>query len=442
METDLDRANAKIARLEEEVARLRVQVAELTALVEKLTGGQSTSPPSWVKEKNRKSRRSPPGAREGHEPKHREDKPVDEEKDAKLSSCPECDSTLGEAIEVRERVVEELVPARLKVTRYHVHRYWCPSCKTKVEAQPAGVLPGQRFGLRLMLLVCYLRTLGVTWEKIRAYFQDSHGLRVSHGALVHMEQVVARALGSKYDELLDEVRNAKSVHFDDTGWRIDGKNHWLWVLLSKGAAWYTVENTRSRRIVEENLGPDFEGVVVSDFLPSYKNLPYPQQKCLVHLLREIHRFEEKPDFTRTRAWFLVRRRVKRLVTEAVDSIQLPEKEREDLQWRLIGRAHDLRKIDTSGDKYATRLAKLVAGYAEDLFTFLADPEEIAWENNAAERGLRPLVVNRKASFGSRSNQGAQRLAIIHSIAQTARLRNESFFRFAGASIGHAGLPGT
>jgi transposase len=415
---------------------------ELEARLARLEGQAARPVPAWVKERNRKSKRQPPGAREGHEPKHREQRPVDDEKDATLSCCPECDSKLGDPIEVRERVVEELVPARLHVTKYHIHRYWCTSCKRKVEAQPSGVLPGQRFGIHLMLLVCYLRTLGVTWEKERAYFQDSYGLKLSHGALVHMETVVAKALGKKYAALLQEVREAKSVHFDDTGWRIDGVGHWLWVLLSKGAAWYTVENTRSRRIVEENLGDLFDGVTVSDFFPSYRNLPYTQQKCLIHLLREIHRFEEKPDFVLDDEWKSVRMRTKRLVTEARNSREngMPQDKREDLQLRLIARANAVGAMKLQ-NRYAKTLARLVGQYSEMLFTFVVE-DDVAWENNAAERGLRPLVVNRKVSFGSRSPEGAQRLAVMHSIAQTARLRNESFFAFASGSLGHAGMPGT
>lgn len=430
------------AAADAEVARLRAEVAELRALIEKLRTSAPPNVPPWVKERNRKSKRQPPGAREGHEPKHREPRPVDDEKDATLSCCPECDTKLGDPIEVRDRVVEELVPARLHVTKYHIHRYWCASCKRKVEAQPPGVLPGQRFGIHLMLLVCYLRTLGVTWEKERAYFQDSYGLKLSHGALVHMEKVVAKALGKKYDELLQEVRAAKSVHFDDTSWPIDGVNNWLWVLLSKGAAWYTVENTRSRRIVEEHLGDLFDGVTVSDFLPSYRNLPYTQQKCLIHLLREIHRFEEKPDFVLDDDWKSVRMRTKRLVTEARNSREngMPQKEREELQLRLIARANAVGQMKLE-NKYAKTLARLVGQYSEMLFTFVVE-DDVAWENNAAERGLRPLVVNRKVSYGSRSTEGAQRLAVVHSIAQTARLRNESFFDFASGSMGHAGMPGT
>ena len=426
------------AAVDAEVAQLRAEVAQLKAAVAKMN---APVPPPWLKRDLKKSRPKTPGAREGHEPRHREQKPVDDEKDAKFSSCPECDSQLGEPIEVRERRVEEIVPARLKVTLFHVHRYWCSACKKRVEAQPEGVLPGQRFGLQLMLLVCYLRTLGMTWEKTRAYFQDAYDVRISHGALVHMESVVAEALGPKYDELIAEVRKAKSVHVDETGWRIDGENNWLWAFLAKGVAWYTVRDTRSRKVAEENLGPSFDGVVVSDFYPSYKNLPYRQQKCLVHLLREIERFEKKPDFVQDAEWKSTRMRIKRLVTEALDGRTLALEEREALQARLIARAYALSK-EAWSNKYAKTISHLMGQYHESLFTFLENPTEVHWENNPAERAIRPMVVNRKVSFGSRSQTGADRLAVIQSVAQTARLRDESFFDFAQTAIGHERMPGT
>ena len=41
-------------------------------------------------------------------------------------------------------------------------------------------------------------------------------------------------------------------------------------------------------------------------------------------------------------------------------------------------------------------------------------------NNLAERALRPLVVLRKITFGHRSKGGAERMAKLMTIAETAR----------------------
>lgn len=145
---------------------------------------------------------------------------------------------------------------------------------------------------------------------------------------------------------------------------------------------------------------------------------------------------------RDHEWKSVSMRVKRLVTEARNSREngVPLGGREELQLRLIAPANAVGELKLQ-NRYAKTLARLVGQYSEMLFTFVVE-DDVAWENNAAERGLRPLVVNRKVSFGSRSPEGAQRLAVMQSIAKTVRLRNESFFAFARGSLGHGGMPGT
>lgn len=421
------------AKVDQELAELRKRVAELESLLGDAVRSHAT--PAWVKAKHRKLRPKTPGAREGHEPHQRESKPPDEEKHATLTHCPDCQTRLGRPLGVRGRTVEELVPAHLKTTQWWVHRYWCPGCRTRIEAPVPGVLSDQRFGLKLMLYVVSLRTLGLPFDKIQRHLRDSFRLRLSHGAIVHMEDVVAQALGPAYHRLLAELRRGRSVHGDDTGWRVDGVNHWLWVLLNKTVAWFTVQDTRSRTVIEDALGPDFDGVVTTDFYPSFKHLAYAQQKCLVHLLREIKRFEAKPDFAPHPEWKRVRMRVKRLVTEAVEGHERLKdpRARSALKARLIQRALAVSRLPRE-HKYARTLARLVGDYHASLFTFLDHPG-VHWENNPAERGLRPMVVNRKMSHGSRSLWGAQRRAITQSIAETGRLRGQSLFEFAPGQIG-------
>jgi len=429
----LRRENAK---LRQQVAELKKRLAELEVIVKQLTASSTIQePPSWVKPKNQKSRSKKPGAKKGHTPNHRKVAEIDEEKEVMLTSCPHCDTPLGEPIDEWERITEDIVPARLKITRHLVHRYWCPTCKEKVEGHPEGVLPGQHFGLHLMLLVCYLRTLGLTWQKIRTYLYEAFGIKISHGGLIHMEEVVAKALGPLYDRILEDIRRAKSAHADDTSWRIDGENHWLWVFLTKAVAYFTIRETRSRKVIEDCLGPEFDGVVVLDFYPSFMNLPYKQQKCLVHLLRKMRDFEKKPDFEPGREWKRVKMRVKRMVTEALDADENMKdlEERSRLKQRLIARAEAVSQLPRR-HIYAKKIARLVGQYKESLFTFL-DHEGVHWENNPAERGLRPMVVNRKTSFGSRSEEGAERRAILQSTAETARLQGSSFISLAGAELG-------
>lgn len=436
VEAELQQLRRKVAGQDAVIQQLQGRLAELEPVLQKATAAlNQAQAKDSAKPDNRKSKRKKPGARNGHEAHHRPTPKVDEEKDATLTKCPECNTRLDDPIEARDKITEDIIPARIHVTKHRIHRYWCPRCKSKVEAQPENVLPGQRFGLRIMLLVVFLRTLGLTVEKIRAHLRETFGVKLSHGAVIHVEAVMTEALGPKYDELLEQVRNAKAVHADETSWRIDGEKHWLWVLLAKGVAVYAVRNTRSRRPIEEHLGKDFKGVVITDFYPSFLNLPYEKQKCLVHLLREIHRFEAKPDFKPGKEWKRVRMRVKRLVTEAVEGLENLKKpeERVALKARLVNRAEAIADLPRK-HKYALILARLVGQYKEQLFTFL-DHEGVHWENNPAERGLRPMVVNRKVSFGSKSDAGAERRSVLQSVAETAHLQGKSFLDFAGDAVG-------
>lgn len=436
VEAELQQLRRKVAEQDAVMEQLRGRLANLEPVLQKATAALNMAEAKdAAKPDHRKSKRKKPGARNGHEAHHRPTPIADEEKDATLTKCPECNTRLGESIETRERVVEDIVPARIHTTKYRIHRYWCPSCKAKVEAQPEEVLPDQHFGLRLMLLVVFLRTLGLTVEKIRAHLRETFGVNLSHGAVIHIEAVMAGAFGPLYEKLLEQVRRAKAVHADETSWRIDGEKHWLWVFLAKGVAVYAVRNTRSRRPIEEHLGKDFKGTVITDFYPSFKNLPYEQQKCLVHLLREIHRFEAKPDFKPGKEWKRVRMRTKRLVTEAVEgheNLKDPE-ERVSLKARLVKRAEAVSELPEK-HKYALILARLVGQYKDQLFTFL-DHEGVHWENNPAERGLRPMVVNRKVSFGSKSEKGAERRSVLQSVAETAHLQSTSFMDFASDALG-------
>lgn len=436
VDEELARLRDENEQLRARVAQLETRLSEIEPVLRKATAALTRAEAGlFAKPGNHKQRSNKPGPKEGHEAHHRAAPRVDEEKDVVLTQCPQCRTRLGDAIETRDRVVEGIVPARIHVTRYRVHRYWCPTCKAKVEADPPGVLPDQRFGLRLMLLVAFLRTLGLSWGKTRAYFGEAFGLRLSHGALVHMEHVVSEALGPLYEELRKRVRDAKSVHADDTSWRINGENHWLWVFLSDAAAVYAVEATRGRRAIQAALGEDYAGVVVTDLYPGFRGLPYESQKCLVHVLREIHRFEKKPDFKPGREWTRVRMRVRRLVTEAVAGHEnvRDHAARCALKARLVARARALSSLPRR-HKYARTLAGTVGLYAESLFTFL-DHDGVHWENNPAERGLRPMVVNRKTSFGSRSDVGARRRCVLQSVAETAHLRGTSFHALAGDAIG-------
>ena len=85
-------------------------------------------------------------------------------------------------------------------------------------------------------------------------------------------------------------------------------------------------------------------------------------------------------------------------------------------------------IDTPWeDKEAKRLIKRLRRHQGDLFTFLDQPG-VPFDNNHAERTIRPAVVIRKNSYGNRSQRGADCQAVLMSVFHTLKQRGHDPIR--------------
>ncbi len=60
----------------------------------------------------------------------------------------------------------------------------------------------------------------------------------------------------------------------------------------------------------------------------------------------------------------------------------------------------------------------------DMLRFLKDPT-LSWNNNFAERMIRPNVIYRNRSFGNRSDRGAEAHGTMMSLIQTLRLQGKN-----------------
>ena len=85
----------------------------------------------------------------------------------------------------------------------------------------------------------------------------------------------------------------------------------------------------------------------------------------------------------------------------------------------------LRQIN--GENLLSKYKKRFVRYRNSIFTFLGN-DGIPWNNNAAERALRHLAVQRKIS-GAFSEKGARRYLRLLAISQTCRFQNKSFLGF-------------
>jgi transposase len=348
------------------------------------------------------------------------------------STCPRCGGLLSEKpTDSYMRVVEDIVPAKVVVTEYVVKRRYCRCCGEQVSPQIPNVIGGggnERFGLRLMLLVVSLKMLGTSYEKIGSLLKLLFDLELTEAAMLHCVMAVAEAFGPRYEELKEELIREKSIHGDETSWRIKGRNHWLWAFLGKWSVVYEVDKSRGKDVPKKVLG-EYRGIVVSDSWSAWNHIGVRWQRCLVHYLREL---EDTIKYKSPgKDFFPFRKKLRRILRDAISMADEKDHgERLRAKARLEARIDELiASYSSSKEKNCMRLLKRLRRERGMLFTFLEE-DGIDWNNNAAERALRSSVVIRKITYGNQSDEGAHAHAVLMSIGETCGLRKANFFEYA------------
>jgi transposase len=339
--------------------------------------------------------------------------------DHAVDRCPDCGTTLGGGSIKRTREVLEISPSPVRVIEHRFIERECPLCRTRrTPAVDLGgqVLGQQRLGIGLVSLIVTLREVGrLPVRTIQAYLDTVHDLHLSVGAITAASQRVARTAEPAVAAIRDQIRASPAVHADETGWRTDGRNGYIWT-FSTPQARYFVHGRRTKDMVDTALGPDFDGVLLSDFYAAYTHYPGLKQRCWAHLLREIHDLRQVfPDDAALATWAEA---VHALFVEARDTVyQTPEhRARAALDYRT--RLLDLAEPATAdAEAPAHKLGARIERFIGDLFVFVTEPG-VAPTNNLAERSLRPLVTRRKISGGSRSPAGTEATMALASLFGT------------------------
>lgn len=433
LQSALAQAQATLAQLAADQARLRQENTELkqAPFTPRRRRASGRSPTTTPKHRGRAA---------GHVGSGRK-RPQRVDRDERIplaAACPDCGTPFaGQSLE-RVRLVEDIEPVRPTViTRFTIERRWCATCHAFKEAPVAAALPGHRLGLRTMLFVVYQKVaLGLSYGKIQHELRTYFGLTVSRGALVGMVTTLARLFGPAYARLIRLMRQQAAMHVDETGWRIDGVNHWLWVFVNEVVALYVISHSRGSKVPRALLGPDFAGVVTSDFFSAYSPLEVEKAKCWSHLLRASHDLTKGPAPPAECVQFHTQ--LHQLFLEMGLALQ-------EVTADEAGRTRVYQELRTKLESFAQqpwrdadcqRLAKRIRDYLEDLLVWLRNPA-VSPDNNAAERALRPAVITRKTSFGSRSTAGAQAFARLLSLIETWERQDQDFFAAAQAAVAAA-----
>ncbi len=365
----------------------------------------------------------------------------DERVEHAYERCPECGTGLTGGSVKFSREVIEVRPSPVVVTEHVYLERCCPYCERgytpPVELDGVETVGQSRLGIRLTALIACLREEArFPLATILWYLSTFHALHLSQGAVVATLARVARRGKAQVEEILERIRGAPYVHADETGWREDGENGYVWTYSTPTKRYFT-RGGRDGGVVNRVLGPSFAGVLVCDFYAGYNVYLGEHQRCWTHLLRDIHELKEKhPEDQGVSEWA---RRV-RAVYERAEGWVAQHPELHDPQhWQTTYKAARLlegRLLDVcrphlpqqggaqDGEEEAPPqrgLCERIERYIKELFVFVAHPG-VPSGNNPAERSLRHLVVTRKISGGTRSEAGTDTKMTLATLFGTWRAR--------------------
>ena len=424
-----EKLRAVVAELQQQVVHLTAELQAALMRIAELEK-RKTKPPSFIKP-NRPPRSDPPEPRKKRAAEHnrnrKREEPTRIERHA-LAECPDCGYRLrGESLDRTRQVVELPPPQPVEVIEHQVIKRWCPHCGgwRSPQLDLSGQVIGQgRIGVRIASLVAYLRTtLRLPVRQIQSYLETVHSLRLSSGEIVELTHDVRRQLQSQADALKEGVRDSSVVHGDETGWRENGRNGYAWAFASEEPAavrYFEHDPSRGHQVPLRILGENFDGCLVTDFYAAYNLIPGQHQRCWTHLLRDLHKLkEDNAESTEVMEWAMA---VRKLYDDAQTWLEehpaATKGERATVYTDLFTQAGELgRRYALTYDHPCCALSKRVLRHQDELFQFVLVPGVPA-DNNLVERGLRPLVVIRKISGGSRSGEGTKTRLMLASLFHT------------------------
>ena len=424
-ETDRARVERERARLERENTRLK---DELEAA--RRAGARQAAPFSKGAPKRRPRRAGrKPGAKYGCQGRRPIPAVVHEPHDVPLpATCPMCGERVRET-HVASQYQEDLPPVQPVVRRFDIHIGTCEGCHRRVQGrhplQTSEALgaAGVQLGPHAVALAVQLnKQFGVSFGKIATLFRERFGLRVTASAVVRALHRVAAKGQPTYAALCETVRTSAVVAPDETGWKVGGLLHWLWVFATAMTTVYRICPGRGFAEAASVLGADFAGGLSRDGWAPYRQFTEAfHQSCLGHLLRRCRVLQRDHPRARLPA------RIARILHKALTVRDRHAAGDVSAHGVDVARGHLFHQLldalaDVGTIPEVQRFARHLTTELPAIFSFLVDPALDA-TNWRAEQAIRPAVITRKMCGGNRSPEGAETQQVLTSILRTAQQRH-------------------
>ncbi len=344
--------------------------------------------------------------------------------------CPHCRSKDLVKIYTSEKLQVDMVFMKQGIKKQAILYYGgvslCNKCKKK--SYPTNMKRLPMYGPNLMIWSVNQKIqYKQSSENIIDFLRDSLKIEVSTTQMTRFKEIVARKYISTHKEIIGEITKSELIHIDETMGRIKGIDGYVWVFANYDSVYYEFRETREPDFLKELL-KDFKGVLVSDFYTGYDSLECKQQKCLIHLIRDLNGDFLKNQFDIEFKEIVIGfGNLLRSIIFTIDKYGLKQihlnKHKKDVD---VFYSKVISKIFES--ELAVSYQKRLTKYREKIFLFI-EGDNIPWNNNNAEHSLKPFAKWRKRSTTNLTKSNIENHLILLSMLQTCKYRGINFFEF-------------
>jgi len=439
--------NAIIKQLNEEIKRLREYIKILEEKIAQLekNSNNSSKPPSSdivkpLKVIRRLGRKRKRGGQHGHRKFSRqpfESEQVDEvveyelrDKDA-VGLKPLDEWFVIQQIELPEKMY--------KVIEHRARKYLEPvTGKIHIAPMPDEIRKAGLLGADITAAVAFMKGgCHMSYTTIQQFFKELFELDISRGMLCKVAQKVSQSLQPAYEQLSERLPHESQVGVDETGHHDEGKLRWTWCFDTPDYSLFRIDASRGSGVLEAMLGRDFAGIICADYWGAYRKysrlFDVRVQYCMAHLIREV-RFLAEHSVKKLSRWG-------NLLLEWLKKLFKTLHHRDKLTARGFIRSMERikegflsRMRRPPNHASAKKLARRFKGKAaEDYFRFLTEPK-VEPTNNGTERQIRPVVIDRRITHGTRGDAGMRWCERIWTILATCKKQNRNVFEFIHESV--------
>lgn len=367
----------------------------------------------------------PRGAPKGHKGATLNLPEADEIIPVRAQECGECNGTNIERTgTVMQKKVVSLVQPHTRILRYDAEEIRCLDCfaitiATHPEMPAQGV-----YDKKIQSLVNYFKFKARMSHSIIVDAMNSiFGVPMTAPTSLEITKRASKKLAPQYENLQKRVRKADVVHADETGSSVMGDSNWIWVFCNSVMTLFRFNKERGGPIVEQTLGKDFKGKLVSDGWQTYttytKENGVVHSRCWAHSLREV-KFECKKKHPDLYGWYCD------IYGMVGKGNRYKQKKRRLRMWEKCKAELVMWVTTAKAHKNLRKLAGLIENGGDDWLTPILYPE-VPLDNNEAERSLRPFVIMGKIMGCLRSETGKHVYETMMSLISTWEKQNKNVF---------------